>query len=263
MTNTPEASAVSLFLHSTGTGPFLWDGVPAEVTAGTTRLAPTNLGYPPHPPVTRGTRVTAQDDAENALSAIGPEVRAVDVYAHSYGGLVAIRLLPMLGARVRSLFLAEPVVFGALAHDADADADAAREARTFLAHPWFLDDDARAGSDEWLETFIDYWNRPGSWSRLPPDMQAYSRAASWKMVQEVRSCFHDVGSFDEVRLPDVPTTLVMGERSTPASRAMTKTQAARHPKATLVELPRAGHMAPLTHSALLHEAMLAHRARLS
>jgi pimeloyl-ACP methyl ester carboxylesterase len=207
--------------------------------------------------------VTAVDDAENALAAIGAEVEAVDVYAHSYGGLVAIRLLPMLGARVRSLFLAEPVVFGALANDAGADADAAREARTFLSHPWFLDDDARAGSDEWLEMFIDYWNRPGSWSRLPADMQAYSRAASWKMVQEVRSCFHDIASFDDVRLPDVPTTFVMGERSTPASRAMTKTLAARHPEAALVELPRTGHMAPLTHPAVVHEAMLVHRARVS
>ena len=48
----------SLFLHSTGTGPFMWNNVAEEVVAGTTKLTPTHLGYPPNDPLPRLTRWT-------------------------------------------------------------------------------------------------------------------------------------------------------------------------------------------------------------
>ena len=63
------------------------------------------------------------------------------------------------------------------------------QARSFRYHPWFLTDLERGGSDDWLEMFVDYWNRPGSWRACPRRRKEETRALGWKMFQEVRSCF--------------------------------------------------------------------------
>jgi pimeloyl-ACP methyl ester carboxylesterase len=258
-------SAISLFLHSTGTGPFIWANVSPEIVGGTTKVAPTHLGYPPNEPIARGTVVTARDDAAEVLRVL-PAAGDVHVYAHSYGGVVAFELLRELGPRVRSLFLYEPVMFGALSNDRGdpaTDPEAIAEADAMLSQRWFLEDDQKGGTDPWLEMFIDYWNRPGSWSRMPAHLQSYARASGWKMFQEVRACFFGIQSFGEVSFRDTPTTLAVGERTTKSSRAMTKALARLNPDAHLVEVPKVGHMAPLTHPLVVNEPMLEHARRVS
>jgi len=253
--------ALSVFIHSTGTGPSLWAGVPPEVLAGSEKLTPSNLGYPPHPALPRGQRCDRHDEARHLLSQIPDDGRGVHLFAHSYGGLVALEVGEALGGRLRSLFLFEPVMFGALARDTPGDAspEAQAEIRGFTeGSPWFLSDDQRGGTDPWLELFIDYWNRPGSWSRMPPPMRDFSLSMGWKMYQEVRSVFHDTDSFTWPVLSRVPATLALGERTTAGSRAMTTALAARNPGARLVTVAGTGHMAPLTHPAKVHDAMAAH-----
>lgn len=254
-------SAMSVFLHSTGTGPFMWDSVGESVLTGTKKLTPSNLGYSPNPPLERGTKVSAADDARSALDAIdraAPE-GPIHLFAHSYGGYVALLLAPMLGERLRSMFLAEPVLFGALAAATDLDDRAASaESRTFLDNRWFLDDEERGGLAEWQEHFIDYWNRPGSWQRMPEPMRAHSLSVGWKMFQEVRSCFYEADSFDAHSLPDVPVTVVRSERSPAASRAMAAEVAKRGRRARVVEISGTGHMVPLTHPDKLVDAMVDH-----
>lgn len=253
-------AAVSLFLHSTGTTPQLWATVPDEVAAGVGRLAPANLGYPPNPPLRRGQPGGAAADAAHLLASLGDEGE-VHLYGHSYGGVVALHLLRSLGARVRSVFLYEPVLFGALARHAGSDALAIADANAFRDHPWFLGDEERGGTDAWLEVFIDYWNRPGSWAALPDPARAFLRSVGWKMFQEVRSCFHDFETFEHPGLRGIPVTLAMGSRSPRASRAMVQALALENPGARLVELQGTGHMAPLTHARLLNEALREHAAR--
>ncbi len=254
-------SAISLFLHSTGTGPFIWGSVAPEVFAGTEKVAPTHLGYPPNASLSRGAVCHASDDAREVMRGL-PSDGDVHLFAHSYGGIVAFELLRELRGRVRSLFLYEPVMFGALTSDGrrdpDTDPEALLEADAMLAETWFLNDDERGGTDPWLEMFIDYWNRPGSWARMPGHLQAYARAAGWKMYQEVRACFYDIASFDEPSFADVYTTLAVGERTTKSSRAMTRALARRNPSARLVEVPKVGHMGPLTHPLVVNEPMLEH-----
>ena len=250
--------AHSFFIHSTGAGPFLWASVPDDVTAGTTAHFPSNLGYPPNAAVPRGAKVTALDDVAHLHALLPDDGAPVHLYAHSYGGFVALELARRLGARVASLFLYEPVLFGALAATDDGDAAAIAQAREFLNHAWFLTDDARGGTDPWLEHFIDYWNKPGSWQRMPKELQDFSRLVGWKMFQEVRSVFFDNRRFDAFAFPGVKLTLGMGERSPVASREMARQLARVNPHATLFELSGTGHLAPLTHAAKLHEAMRAH-----
>jgi pimeloyl-ACP methyl ester carboxylesterase len=257
-----EREAV-LFIHSTGTGPSLWRSVDESVVGRRHVLTPANLGYPPNAVIERGRKVTIADEAEHLVGTIPPGIERVHVVAHSYGATVALHMLRMLDQRLASAFLYEPVLFGSLA-TAGSNAvpfDAVLEARSFLEHPWFLADESRGGAVEWLEMFVDYWNRPGAWSKMPASARDQTIAVGWKMFQEVRSCFADETPFDAWRLP-VASTVVHGERSPLASRAMARALAHGRPHRTLVEIPGVGHMAPLTHPSLVHAELGRHMARL-
>lgn len=252
--------AKTVFIHSTGTAPFMWDSVPEEIVPSADRVQPSNLGYPPFEPIPRGTKTSLAQEAAHVLAQL-PAEGPLDLVGHSYGGLVALELLPALGQRVNSLFLLEPVMFGALMRDETADPAVLARGRSFIDNPWFLTDDEKGGTDPWLELFIDYWNRPGSWARMPEMMRDHSLAVGWKMYQEVRSVFFEAKTFEDRPLPRVPVTLVMGERSPVEAREIVKSYARRHPWVKTVELSGTGHMAPLTHPAKVSEALATHFGR--
>lgn len=254
--------AIALFIHSTGTFSSMWRPHLDVVAADATPLSPDNLGYPPHPPLPRGQTHTTDDDARHLLARL-PASGPVDLYGHSYGGLVALRLLPHLGPRVRSLWLFEPVLFGALPQ-LRPNSEAAQRTLALVDGGGFFDDTV-GGTEVWLERFIDYWNRPGSWARMPDALRDPIRAVGWKMYQEVRQGFFDLTGAADRPLPELPTrtSIAMGERSPLEARAMCELLAQHAPHARLVDIAGVGHMAPLTHPAVVREALRAHSAWVS
>ncbi len=167
---------IALFIHSTGTLPLIWDGVPGDSLDGLAVIKPANLGYPPNEALERGASSSIEDDVRHVLAHVPDDGSKVHVLAHSYGGLIALKLLPLLGSRVESVYLFDPVLFGALPHSGHAAQRAVEEAVAFRENEWFLHDETRGGSEEWIELFIDYWNRPGSWSRMPEHLKAFMRS---------------------------------------------------------------------------------------
>ncbi len=254
-------SELVVFLHSTGTTPAMWKHVPPSALFGRERLLALHKGYPPGPLLPRGESCGAVDDAEHVLTQIPPGADRIHLVAHSYGGLVALKLFSRLGARVASAFLYEPVLFGALRNDPQSDPSGVAQAKAFAENPWFIFDLARGGTDEWMEVFIDYWNRPGAWRAMPEAARRQTLELGWKMYQEVRSVFYDETPFAEIRLPP-RTTLAMGQRSPPASRAMAVALKRENPDAVLVDVEGAGHMAPLTQPGLVNPELAKHFERL-
>lgn len=250
---TPSEEAV-LFVHSTGTAPLMWAGVPPAAIGDRRGVFPANLGYPPNDLLPRGARVTVDDEIAHLLAQVPDDVTRLHVVAHSYGATVALAALPRLRGRLASLFLAEPVLFGALAKDPDTAPALVADYHRFADD---LADETNAGTEAWLEGFIDYWNRPGSWKRLPEPMRDYAKSVGWKMFQEVRICFGADTPFDDYAI-DVPTTLVMGDRTTPHSRAVQQRLARGRANVKLVEIAGTGHMAPVTHPALVHAEIAKH-----
>ncbi len=224
----------TILLHSTGTPPTMWDAA----LAGIPGRAITHLGYPPLAPVPRGAVIERADEVAHVLRAIG-DATEVDLVAHSYGGLIALDVGDALGDRLRSLVLYEPVLFGAIASPQLAEIGT------------FLTDTSLGGTDPWLERFIDFWNRPGSWARMPPPLADYCRRIGWKMFCEVRACFSPTQTFDHACLARVPVTLIVGDRTPAPSRAVIDELARRYPAARVVVVPGAGHMGPITHPALV------------
>jgi pimeloyl-ACP methyl ester carboxylesterase len=260
-----------LFIHSTGTSRALWANVPPEILGGRSALTPANLGYPPNPPIARGTSVTVDDEADHLLRALPAGGERVHLVAHSYGATIGLVLAdrPALRERLASIFLAEPVLFGALIADEDGeirqhDPEAVRTAyERFEQESTFLDP-VRGGTEEWLAEFVDYWNRPGSWSKMPESLKEPMRAIGWKMFQEVLICRGAQRRFRDWRF-DVPTTLVYGERTTIHSLAMTRALERTHSGSDIavIEMKGTGHMAPLTHPEKVHAELGRHLRRIA
>lgn len=240
---------VVLTIHSTGTLPSMWSRLLAAVPLRAEVRSPAHLGYPPHPPLERGTRVGWADDVAVLRAAIA-DAETVHLVGHSYGGMLALRLARQLaaadGPRVASLWLYEPVTFGALRREmATLDEETHAQMVWLFEQSGLLDDDTVGGTERWLRTFVDFWNRPGAWDGMPEAARAPMRPLGWKMYQEVRAINLDGDGFEAFAV-DAPLTLVGGARSPLAAQALLKRLADANPQARRVAVDGVAHMAPLT-----------------
>lgn len=257
-------SAVVLLIHSTGTTPQMWSRLLQEVPLKAAVIAPVNLGYPPNAPLPRGQDFHWSQDVDLLRSQIPADATQVHLVGHSYGGQLAFKLALELQEqnRLGSLWLYEPVTFGSLRREYDAQDSATRQELDLLfGAAWFLEDKTLGGGPEWQEFFIDYWNRPGAWQAMPDAMKQATLAIGWKMYQEVRATCLDDTPFAHYRLK-APLTLLAGERTTRSANAMAHALAQINPQAQLQIVPGLGHMGPLVKPAALVESFRQHFAAL-
>lgn len=239
-------SEVALFIHSTATGPFMWRPLLVDLPAGMTPLTPVNRGYAPHDLLPRGAAFSVQDEVAHLLAQIPPGTTGIHLGGHSYGGFAALTLALQAELPVRSLWLYEPVLFGALRAEPERLTPAVVEhVEALYGAGHSMLDEAEGGSEAWIERFIDYWNHPGMWASMPDKAKGMTRPVSWKMFREVCSVSTEPRPFDHYRV-DVPMTLVQGEHTTPAVQAMVERLAEVNPHAVVETLPGIGHMGVLT-----------------
>lgn len=259
-------SDVALFVHSTGTGPFMWTRLLAALPAGVTAITPTNLGYAPDTAVPRGRLHTVADEVAHLKAQIPAGTTGVHLGGHSYGGLVALSLAVELAqageVAVRSLWLYEPVLFAPLMADAEnLPPDVAHDVAWLSNDPAFLHDE-HGGSEAWLQAFVDYWNSPGTWAAMPDKARAMARLVGWKMYQEVRCVAREAKDFAHYRFT-IPMTLLRGEHTTAPAREMVQRLAAVNPQAVLTVLPGTGHMGVVSAPNVVAAELARHWARLS
>ena len=255
------ASDVALFVHSTGVGPFMWNKLLVDLPAGIAPVTPTNRGYSLPDLVARGTRVTVAEEAAHIKSQIPAGTTGVHLGGHSYGGLVALTLALDPEVPVKSLWLYEPVMFGALRPLVDElPEDVAEQVREFTERPERFLDAATGGQDAWLENFVDYWNHPGMWASMPDKAKDMARLVGWKMFQEVRMVFEEPQPFEAYRFK-VPFTLVKGEHTQPPAREMVRRLAAVNPQAQVEVLKGLGHMGLVGNPAAVLPSLQRHWVR--
>ena len=222
-------------LHSGGFTSRQWRKL-ADALAPTQRVvAPDLTGYGARPRWPVGTPFHFQTDVDVVAELMAEPMHVV---GHSYGGLIALQLALQHPGRVRSLSLYEPVAFGIL--------DEPIPAFPAFDHP-----------DVWLAAFVDWWNGPGAWQKLPPDTQAAFRDVGWKLSEEVRSLMADrTGArYAQIQQP----TLLLGGGKTPApERRVLEALAVTLPHATLRIFPELGHMGPITAAGVVNAAIVEH-----
>jgi pimeloyl-ACP methyl ester carboxylesterase len=175
---------------------------------------------------------------------LAPEER-FHLVGHSFGGGVALQLAHASPERLCSLSLYEPTAF----HLLDCSDPALEEVRGLAgAVEAAMHNGDRFGA---AELFFDYWSGVGTHAALPPARQALFACLLPKVLLDFQALLNDpLRASDYDRIP-VPTCLIVGRHSPKCVHAIASILTTVFVNRETHEID-AGHMAWLTHSALVN-----------
>jgi pimeloyl-ACP methyl ester carboxylesterase len=99
--------------------------------------------------------------------------------------------------------------------------------------------------------FIGYWTSPTVWRELAAPMRTLVVASMPRVAAEWRMLFDATDDPDWIRGTQMPTQLILGNRTTAATRRVMSHLRTALPEASYVELDGAGHMSLYSHAAVL------------
>jgi pimeloyl-ACP methyl ester carboxylesterase len=240
-----------VLIHSGGFTSRQWRKLAAALAPRYHVLAPDLLGYSEAGPWPDGVPFHFRQDLEFLESLLQESGQAVDLVGHSYGGFLALQLALQRPELVRSIAAYEPVAFGVL--DAEEDADALR-GLDLVKREW--EPDGRGADEVWLRGFVEWWNGPGAWERLAEETRDSFRVMGWKVFQEVMSLAADRTDRATYATIGVPTLLLGGEQSPMTERRVIERLGAALPRATVRIFSGVGHMGPISHASLVNDAIV-------
>ena len=196
-----------------------------------------------------GDSYSLHDEVRLVKSVLARELQPGEQFhliGHSYGGIVALQLAAQdQPQRVRSLSLFEPIAFHLLP-DRDPDLAELEAVRREIADR--LDaGDAHGGAG----CFVDCWSGAGAFAQLRAERQSALAAQVPKVLLEYRAVAEEARNAAAYRRIDVPTCLVAGLWSPEVAQRLTTIFTEILPHASHFEVA-AGHMAPITHPALVN-----------
>jgi pimeloyl-ACP methyl ester carboxylesterase len=194
-----------------------------------------------------GDSYSLEDEVSLVESVLAQELQAGERFhliGHSYGGIVALQLA-VESECLRSLSLFEPIAFH-LFPDRDSDLAALETVRREIAS-LLSAGDAHGGAG----CFVDYWSGTGAFARLRDTRQSVLAAQAPKVLLEYRAVADEARNAAAYRRIEAPTCLVAGRWSPEPAQRLMSMFADLMPHASCFEVA-AGHMAPITHPALVN-----------
>ncbi len=237
-----------VLLHGSANGSYSWGAVQrALVASGADVIAPDMLGYGRAPAPTGAW--TIEEETVHLERAVA-RTRHDDLHlvAHSLGAMFALHLLGAVGPRVARLTLVDPVVVSVLRETGEGDGYAEMEAQ-FQRFIGLLPDQAAAA-----RAFVEHWSGTGSWDWIGDKARAVITSLAPKVRLEMLAARADTTPLATFTTFSPPTTVVVGERTRVAPRAVAR-QLARAFRTKSIVVAGAGHMLPLTHPAAVVEAI--------
>jgi pimeloyl-ACP methyl ester carboxylesterase len=187
------------------------------------------------------------DEVRQVESVLARELKAGERFhliGHSYGGIVALQLA-VQSQRLRSLCLFEPIAFHLLP---GGDSDLAELQAVWRQISWCSSaGDAHGG----VGCFVDYWSGAGAFARLGETRQQALAALLPKVLLEYRAVSAGARDAAVYRRIEAPTCLIAGHWSPEPAQRLISMLADILPHASCFEVA-AGHMAPITHPALVN-----------
>jgi pimeloyl-ACP methyl ester carboxylesterase len=241
-----------VLLHGSATGSYSWAAVRTGLEAhGATVLVPDMLGYGRSPPPSEGWQ--PRDEVAHLSGWLDMQgVSAFHLVTHSLGAFFGLQLRLAVLPRVARLTLIDPVVVSVLR--APGEADALREMQSLYDRFMHALPDHGAAA----QLFVEHWSGAGGWHALGEKARALVPRLAPRLHLELAASEADRTTLAELTSTPVPTSVVVGEQTLVAPRAVSRLLAGAFGARTIV-VPGAAHMIPLTHPAEVVEAIVAHR----
>jgi pimeloyl-ACP methyl ester carboxylesterase len=240
-----------LLLHGSASSAAMWTPLINILKSRFRVLAPDLIGYGRTDPWPDGQDFSLQDEVDLIAPLIASADGGAHVVAHSYGGVIALRLARSDRVALRSLTLIEPVEFVILRDGGEPEAWS--EADTFRSN--YVTRIAAGDTEAALHDFVDYWSGAGAWDAMDEPGRVAMRRSIAKLMLDFHATFADPGP-DAWRDIAVPVRLLTGDRSPLTVRRIAARLARRLPSATLRVVAGANHFLPTTHHAMLGALLL-------
>ena len=159
---------------------------------------------------------------------------------HSYGAAVALHFARQNPDRLLSLSLYEPVAFHLLAEDHPQ-----RRAICGLSGQ-ILDHLQQQNPQQAAACFIDYWNRPGTFDRLPQTMRQQFCQGIGKVSYDFNALLTEPCNPADLQSIRCPVLLLEGAETPASTHAVMQVLRDALPQASHHTLA-CGHMGPVTH----------------
>jgi pimeloyl-ACP methyl ester carboxylesterase len=232
-----------VLVHSSGLSGRQWKRAASVVVArGFRAVVPDLLGHGRSPAWAEPRPFSFEMDVEQVTGLLQALDQPAHLVGHSYGGLVVAKAALAASARVRSLALYDPEVFGVLDGARDSDA---RDEIDRVPVPW---EATPEGRDRWLSRFVDYWGGAGAWAALREEARAEFRRVAWVVYRGVVSLVPDQTPASAYAALGVPALLMTGEHTPLAARRVLERLGESFADSRTVIVPGAGHMGPMTHA---------------
>lgn len=213
-------------------------------------IAPDLIGYGKGEPLTVSDTdfwLQTELDALEKQNKLPPEGSVI--VGHSYGGAIALRWARLMAEKhpeqVKALILYEPVAFHILKPEEPGRAEIEAVAAKMKQHS-----EAQA-----CEAFVDYWNKPGYFSRLPEKAQRFMISQQRKVTADFHALLEEPVAAEDYANIQCPVLLMHGQKSPMSSRSVVARLAEVLP-ACETAVVDSGHMGPLTHPNLVNPVIL-------
>lgn len=241
-----------VLLHSSASSSRQWERLASTLADGFRVEAVDLYGHGARPAWHGHAPYTLADDA----ALVAPLLRVpggAHLVGHSYGAAVALKVLELYPARVRSVVAYEPVMFRWLAGDAAAqDVNVLTASiRVDLAR----DDEASAA-----RRFVDFWSGAGAWHALPAGRQQAVAMRMRSVLNHFEALFRDPLEPATLARLNVPQRYLAGANTVPATACIARILRRSLPRANHAWLEGMGHLGPITHATDVNRRIAAYIA---
>lgn len=230
-----------LCLHSSGLSSFQWKRLADKIGSDFRFIAPDFLGCGQSPASPNGLEFRYGEDVEQIVALLDELAEPVLLLGHSYGGFIGLKSALARPQQVRAMAFYEPVLWGGLA---SYRGQPIREVVARFDPEQYLLTKELAGSELWMERFIDYWNGPGSYAAMSESARRPMYAMSEKLFAEVKEVVVDPTPHTDYACLEQPVLVIHGTTSPPEVLAMKDILAQTLANVRTAQVP-GGHMNPV------------------
>jgi pimeloyl-ACP methyl ester carboxylesterase len=218
-------------------------------------LAPDFVGYGKSDAWSASESFVTETDLSVLLALAEKTDRELHLVGHSYGAALALEAARVLGPRVKSLALVEPVSFHLLRQQGRPEwAEIEKLGQTVLGAVAEGDDRAAAAA------FMSYWLGRFRWFISPERFKSAITATIPKVALEFGVLVEAPTTLKDYAAITAPTLLVKGSKTPPPTRAVVDLLSKALPNARVGTVRGAGHMSPFTHPTEINRLIIDHLA---